>query len=447
MADLYVIGHVNPDMDSIASAMGYAWLQKERDGIDAVAARAGALNPQTSWVLDKVGIEAPLLMTDASPRFAAVSRRFATVTPDQPLKEAWTISNRTGGIAPVIDEEGKPFGLVTGWSIFTYLSRVIGPVVSQKGGELSPLMETPCREACEQDVPVFQANARIRDSLNKILRMEENDFFVVDENGRYLGIARQRDLLNPPRMRVVLVDHNEPRQSIGSLDEAELVEILDHHRLDNASTHTPIRFTVDVVGSTSTLVSERIEEAGLSAPPQIAGVLLAGVLSDTLVLTSPTTTERDHHAADRLARGAFTAGSPLAGETLQSFGEKVVEAGAGLESRNPDEIMTQDLKQYEAGGYRFSIAQAEVTKFIDSEETKQALFDALNRQKDKYGLDFTMLMITNVVATSSRLMTSDGPPVLNELPYPLLADGTRHAKGVVSRKKQLLPVVLGLVED
>ncbi|MFN2145085.1 MAG: DHHA2 domain-containing protein [Anaerolineales bacterium] len=447
MADLYVIGHVNPDMDSIAAAMGYAWLLKERDSTDALAARAGALNPQTSWVLDKVSLEPPLLMTDASPRFAAVSRRFATVTPDQPLKEAWTISNRTGGIAPVIDEEGKPFGLVTGWSIFTYLSRVIGPVVSQKGGELSPLMETPCREACEQDVPVFQANARIRDSLNKILRMEENDFFVVDENGRYLGIARQRDLLNPPRMRVVLVDHNEPRQSIGSLDEAELVEILDHHRLDNASTHIPIRFTVDVVGSTSTLVSERIEEAGLSAPPQIAGVLLAGVLSDTLVLTSPTTTERDHRAADRLARGAFIAGSPLAGETLQSFGEKVVEAGAGLESRNPDEIMTQDLKQYEAGGYRFSIAQAEVTKFIESEATTQALFDALNRQKDKYGLDFAMLMITNVVATSSRLMTSDGPPVLNELPYPLLADGTRHAKGVVSRKKQLLPVVLGLVED
>jgi manganese-dependent inorganic pyrophosphatase len=447
MADLYVIGHVNPDMDSIAAAMGYAWLLKERDGEDTAAARAGAINPQTSWVLNQVGLEPPVLMTDASPRFEAVSRRFATITPEQPLREAWTISNRTGGIAPVIDDEGKPYGLVTGWSIFSYLSRVIGPVVSQKGGQLSPLMETPSREACQLDVPVFQANARIRDSLNKILRMEENDFFVVDENGRYVGIARQRELLNPPRMRVVLVDHNEPRQSIGSLDEAELVEILDHHRLDNASTHTPIRFTVDVVGSTSTLVTERIEEAGLSAPPQIAGVLLAGVLSDTLILTSPTTTERDHRAAHRLARWAFIPGSPLAGETLESFGDKVIEAGAGLESRNPDEIVTQDLKRYEAGGYRFTIAQAEVTKYIESEDTKQALFDALNRQQEKYGLDFAMLMITNVVGTSSRLMTSTGPPVLNELPYPLLSDGMRHAEGVVSRKKQLLPVVLGLVED
>jgi manganese-dependent inorganic pyrophosphatase len=137
----------------------------------------------------------------------------------------------------------------------------------------------------------------------------------------------------------------------------------------------------------------------------------------------------------------------LEAETLDSFGDKVVEAGAGLESRNPDEIVTQDLKRYEAGGYRFTIAQAEVTKYVDSEDTKQSLFDALNRQQDKYGLDFAMLMITNVVGSSSRLMTSTGPPVLNELPYPLLSDGMRHAEGVVSRKKQLLPVVLGLVED
>lgn len=447
MADVFVIGHVNPDMDSIASAMGYAWLLKQRDGIDSVAARAGAVNPQTSWVLNRVGLEPPLLMTDASPRFEAVSRRFATITPDQPLREAWTISNRTGGIAPVVNEDGTPYGLVTGWSLFAFLSQAIGPVVSQTSEQLLPLMDTPAREACDTDVPSFLANGRIRDSLHRILRLEENDFFVVDEHGRYHGIARQRELLNPPRIRVILVDHNEPRQSIGSLDEAELVEILDHHRLDNASTHTPIRFTVDVVGSTSTLVAERIIEAGLSAPPQIAGLLLAGLLSDTLILTSPTTTPRDKRAAEKLGRWAFITGSPLAGETVNSFGDKVIEAGAGLESRNPDEIISQDLKEYEAGGYRFSIAQVEVTKFPDAESIKQSLIDALNRQRDKNGLDFTVLMITNVVGTSSRLMLSAGPPVLKELPYPVLNDGLLHAEGVVSRKKQLLPVVLGLVED
>ena len=447
MTEIFVIGHVNPDMDSIASAIGYAWLLKERDGLETIAARAGALNPQTSWVLKRLGIDTPTLLTDASPRFESVSRRFATITPEQPLSEAWRISNRTGGITPVVNQDGTPYGLVTGWSLFAFLSQTIGPILRQESDHLTPLMETPSQEACSTNVPVFQASARIRDSLNRILRLEESDFFVVDENGRYLGVARQRDLLNPPRLRVILVDHNEPRQAIGSLDEAELVEILDHHRLDNASTHIPIRFTVDVVGSTSTLVAERIEDAGLSAPPEIAGVLLGGLLSDTLRLTSPTTTPRDHRVAERLARWAFLIGSPLEGETLKSYGEQVVKAGAGIEARNPDEIVSQDMKLYEAGGFRFSIAQAEVTKFIESENIKKPLFDALNRQRDKNGLDFSMLMITNVVGSSSRLLLSDSPPLLSELPYPLLSDGIRHAEGVVSRKKQLLPVVLGLLED
>jgi inorganic pyrophosphatase/exopolyphosphatase len=116
-------------------------------------------------------------------------------------------------------------------------------------------------------------------------------------------------------LKIILVDHNEPRQAIAALEEAELLEILDHHRLGNPHTHQPIRFTVDIVGSTSTLVTEQTAEAGLSMPPPLAGTLLAGLLSDTLILTSPTTTPRDHAAAEKLARWAFVGGSPLKGET------------------------------------------------------------------------------------------------------------------------------------
>ncbi len=447
MSQLYVIGHLNPDLDSIAAAIGYAWLLHERDGLDTVAARAGAINPQTVWALSRLQLDAPVLLTDASPRFESVTRRFDTLTPERPLREAWTIANRTGGIAPVIDQDGKPFGMVTGWSLFSFLSKMTGPTLSSDDGQLLTMMEAPCESACNREVQVFNASGRIRDSLNRILRLEENDFFVVDGDGRYMGVVRQRDLLNPPRLRLVLVDHNEPRQAIGSLDEAELVEILDHHRLDNASTHTPIRFTVDVVGSTSTLVSERIEEAGLSAPPKLAGLLLAGLLSDTLVLTSPTTTPRDQRAAERLGRWAFASGGVLQGETVATFGQQVVSAGTGLELRDPIEIVSTDMKLYEAGGYHFSIAQAEVTKFVEAAETINALRDALNFQRDKNGLDFSMLMITNVVGGSSRLLLSDGPAILSELPYPLLPDKSRDAAGVVSRKKQLLPVVLGLMEN
>jgi len=447
MADrIYVIGHVNPDTDTVAAAMGYAWLLRERDGADTLAARAGAVNPQTAWALKKVGLDAPFLLNDASPRFEAVTRRLDTAKPDSPLREAWAIASRTWGVAPVVDEDGTPRGLVTGTSLFGLVSQLVGLHPQRQELRLAEILDIPCREACKSDVPKFAANSRIRDSLNKILREEGDDFFVVDEKGLYVGICRQRDLLNPPRLKVILVDHNEPRQAIANLEEAELLEILDHHRLGNPSTHVPIRFTVDIVGSTSTLVSEQVEEAGLSAPPPLAGMLLAGLLSDTLVLTSPTTTERDNKAAERLGRWAFARGGPLAGETVQSFGKQVLSASAGLSARKPDEIVSTDLKIYEAGGYRFAIAQAEVTDLLQLAEHLESLRAALTALRDKRGLDFAMLMVTDVVNGSSRLILTDEPPELSDLPYPPQPDGTRLAEGVVSRKKQLLPVVLGLLE-
>jgi len=443
---IYIIGHVNPDTDTIAAAMGYAWLLHERDGSDTVASRAGAVNPQTAWVLKKVGFDAPFLLNDASPRFESVTRRLDIVKPDAPLREAWGIASRTWGVAPVVDENGIPCGLVTGTSLFGLVNLLIGPNPKRQDVNLAEILDVPCREACNSDIPKFQANSRISDSLNRILREEGDDFFVVDEKGLYVGICRQRDLLNPPRLKVILVDHNEPRQAIANLEEAELLEILDHHRLGNPSTHVPIKFSVDIVGSTSTLVSEQIEEAGLSAPPQIAGMLLSGLLADTLILTSPTTTVRDKKAAERLGRWAFARGGPLVGETVQSFGKQVLVASAGLSTRTPEEIVSTDMKLYEAGGFRFAIAQAEVTDLMQLSDHLGSLKAALTSLRDKRALDFTMLMVTDVVNGSSRLLLTDEPPQLFDLPYPPQPDGTRLAEGMVSRKKQLLPVVLGLLE-
>jgi len=446
MTPVYVIGHVNPDTDSIAAAMGYAWLLRERDGEDAIPARAGPANPQTSWVLRRLRLEPPVLLNDASPRFESVTRRLDTALPDQPLRDAWAIAHRAWGVAPVVNEDGTPYGLVNGPSLFDFLGELVGAHPRRQEMPLAEILDIPCREACHSDVPRFPASNRIRDSLNRILRVEEDDFLVIDERGFYVGVCRQRDLLNPPRLRVILVDHNEPRQALGALDEAELVEILDHHRLGNPSTHIPIRFTVDVVGSTSTLICERIEDAGLSAPPALAGLMLAGLLSDTLILTSPTTTERDRRVAERLGRWAFSRGGDLAGETVKSFGKQVLGAGSGLDMRDPAEIVSNDIKSYEAGGLRFAIAQVEVTDLLQLDEFREPLVVALGNLRNQRGLDFAMLMVSDVVGGSSRLLMVNPPPVLSDLPYPYKPDGTLLAEGVVSRKKQLLPVVLGLLE-
>ncbi|MEW6400697.1 MAG: DHHA2 domain-containing protein [Chloroflexota bacterium] len=442
---IFVIGHVNPDTDSIASAMGYAWLLRERDNLEAIAARAGALNPQSAWVLKRLGLEAPVLLTDASPRFESVMQRLDCLRPDAQLGTAWTLASRTGGVAPVVDEDGKPYGLINGLSLFKYFTEVLGP----RPGDTTvrEMMSAQCKDAADTDVPKYAANAHIRDSLNRLLRDEHDDYWVVDDNGLYLGIAHQRDILNPPRLKIILVDHNEPRQAIAALEEAELLEILDHHRLGNPHTHIPIRFTVDIVGSTSTLVCEQTAEAGLSAPPPFAGALLAGLLADTLILTSPTTTQRDKDAAERLARWAFSGGSPLKGETIQSYGREILSAGAGLSNRAPKDVVSTDIKPFETGGFKFAIAQAEVTDLVQIGEHLPRLAQALDDLKDKRGLDFAILLITDIVRGTSRLIVSSkAPPILNDLPYPPLPDGTRDAQGVVSRKKQLLPVVLGLLE-
>lgn len=443
---IHVIGHVNPDTDSIASAIGYAWLIRERDGIDAIAGRAGAVNSQTAWILKTLGMEAPVLITDASPRFSSVVRRLDTSTPEVPLRVAWTLANRTGGIAPVLNPDGTPYGLITGRSLFNYLGKLVGSNL-KKTVALEKILELPCREACDTQVSKYLVNSKIRDVLNRILREEGDEVWVVDENGRYVGICRQKDLLNPPRLKVILVDHNEPSQSVASLEEAELLEILDHHRLGNPSTHYPIKMTVDIVGSTSTLVSERIEESGLSAPPDIAGVMLAGLLSDTLILTSPTTTERDKEAASRLARWAFVPGSVLASENIKTYGEKILSASAGLGNRSPDEIVSSDMKLYTAGGFDFAIAQAEVSDLNEVTKQLELLNTALDSLRVRKNVNFAMLMVTDVVRGSSRIILSDPPPALDELPYKPLPDNTRLAEGVVSRKKQLLPVVLGLLEE
>jgi len=253
-------------------------------------------------------------------------------------------------------------------------------------------------------------------------------------------------LLNPPRQKLILVDHNEAGQALSSLDEADLLEVLDHHRLGNPPTHLPIRFRVDIVGSTSTLVSERIESTGLSAPPSLAGLLLAGLISDTLMLTSPTTTERDRKAVARLSRWAFVGGGPLAGESQESYGRQVLQAGAGLTTREPGEVITSDLKIYDSEGKHFGIAQVEVTDLVEVVEHLESLGQALEDLRDQRNLDFALLMITDIVGGASRLVLRGGSSLFELLPYARLEDRSFLAEGVVSRKKQLLPTLLALLE-
>ncbi len=443
---IYVVGHVNPDTDSISSAVGYAWLLRERDGKDTVAARSGVINKQTSWILNFLGIEVPYLLTDASPRFESVARRYDTAQPDHPLSHAWAIASRTGGIAPIVKEDGTPYGLVNGTSLFHLLDQLVGPKPERKQITLKEILDLPCAQAADLDTDQFNKNTRIRDLLKKVLREERNEFWVVDDDGKYIGVVRHRDLLNPPRIKLVLVDHNEAQQAVSALEEADLIEILDHHRLGNPPTNAPIKFTVEPVGSTSTLVTEQIIEAGLAPPPEIAGLLMAGIISDTLNLISPTTTERDQKALQRLSRWAINHSSKLKDETIDSFAEKVLAAGTGLGSQPPDEIVSSDIKVYTSGEHKFIISQVEVSDTYELDKYLEPLSEALKRLRESKGLDFAVLMITDVVRGSSNVLMENPPAILADLPFVRNPDGTLSAKDLVSRKKQLVPAILSLLE-
>jgi len=203
---------------------------------------------------------------------------------------------------------------------------------------------------------------------------------------------------------------------------------------------------VEPVGSTSTLVWSQIERTGHPIPGQIAALLLAGIYSDTLILTSPTTTDREREAVKHLIPLAFATDSPLAGQVPEEFGRELLRAGAGLESRAPRDVVRSDLKDYDAGGHKFGVAQVEVADEPDISSHIPALRDALGALCGEKGFGFAVLMITEVVTGSSRILIHTPPPPLSDLPYRRLQDGSLDAPGVVSRKKQLLPTILSLLE-
>lgn len=437
---IYVVGHKNPDTDAVASAIGYAWLLREREGLDTVAARAGTLNAQTRFALESFHAPAPLLLEDASPRFEAIANRIEPLTPDTPLSAAWQLSAKTHRAAPIVEADGTPVGLVTGQSVFGYLSQRLDMTYAVFG----KLIAVPCGEACDRAVPRFSVTDRISDHRESVMRTQRDDFWVVDSEGRYVGICTRADMLHPPRMQLVLVDHNEPGQAVNGLLEAELIEVLDHHRLGTINTTTPISFHVDTVGSCSTLVAERMRIARLTPPPDVAGMLLSGLLSDTLLFKSPTTTPRDRGSAVWLAWHAF--GMDEAEGRMNDYGQALLQAGADISGLSAQDMVQADFKMFESGPVKFGVAQIEVTSFNAILPRLDEIKSALNALLEQRGMNFVALMITDIVENNSLLVGVGAARFFERLPFSRKADGVWDMPGVVSRKKQLLPTLLGMLQ-
>jgi manganese-dependent inorganic pyrophosphatase len=288
------------------------------------------------------------------------------------------------------------------------------------------------------DVTTVPAKAPVAEARAVAERSSQPVFPVVGDDGRLVGLAFKSDLISPPRPRLVLVDHNELAQAVAGADEAEIVEVLDHHRLGGGLKSTqPIRFVNEPVGSTCTLVARQFRTAGIQPEPGIALCMASGIISDTLHLASPTTTDVDREIL------AWLAG--LCSVDLDAYAREFFEIGSALRSSRPADVIREDCKEFSEQGVRFSISQIEESGFDLFWERKEELRSALEEHARRQRLDFAALLVTDVLTNGSLLLLSQESEAWEETHYPRLDPGLYSLKGIVSRKKQLLPLVSQLL--
>ena len=239
-----------------------------------------------------------------------------------------------------------------------------------------------------------------------------------------------------PASSVIMVDHNEPAQSIEGIETAEVVEIIDHHRLDSLSTKMPIFIDAEPLGSSCTIVYQQYIRHGIMPDQYMAKVMLTGIIADTLILRSPTTTATDIATVEMLARLAKVG-------SIEEFGEKLFSITDNLAIQDPKEMILSDFKKYENSGVKMGVGQCEVTTLSNVDEYAARYLEVLRQVAVEQGLDWTLLMITDVLREKSVLLASDHR-ASRDLPYAKLSDGMYSMPGVMSRKKQLLPMLLSV---
>ncbi len=445
---ILVIGHRNPDMDSIAAAISYAWLLEQTTSEKHIAGRVGQVNAQTAFALEHFSIASPTLVTDVRVRVSDLVEALPFLQQHQTLLEACQSIANTRRSAPLLDDDRKPIGLISGAGLFATMADALS---STSVLALAKEFDRPAQAAVDTTSIILHGEEYIRDVINHVLRADPDEFLVVDEGGRYIGLCRKSHLLSPPRRRIVMVDHNELGQAVPGLDEAEVIEVLDHHRLNTVPTSIPIHFRIEPVGSCSTLVAERGIEQGITFPKGLAGLLLCGILSDTLTFRSPTVTARDRSAGIKLAAMAGLAPADAhERQTMQAItdlGQQLLSAGAGLETRPAEEIVNTDIKFYETNGMKVGIAQVEVANLSELTARLSELRETLQQLTESQSLSLALLMVTDVVRGNSRLVAVGQHRVISMMPYTRLDDDTLDAPGVMSRKKQLLPTVLAVLSQ
>ena len=531
---IYVIGHKNSDLDSIASAYAYAQLLRVQ-GEEAIPARNGVLKPEVSFALERYHVEPPEALEDVYLQVRDVMRRgVISAYIDQPLLEAGQLlqeHNRRS--MPVIDTENKVRGIIATEDFAKLFFNDLDPrsvnriplnrenlvrtlrgrvlvegrrklgnrviVGAMEAETMADYIEPGClvvlgdREdaqlkAIENGVAALVVTGDLlvsartlaaaqkhgvlvistahhtftavrlinlsistqdimnrefdfchpEDQMSQVQAMlvRRRSLPVVDAEGKLAGYISRTDLLNARPKRVVLVDHNEQSQAVDGIEEAELLGIIDHHRITDVHTNKPIMFRADPVGCTGTIIVGLYHEAGMAIPREVAGLLLAGLLYDTLILRSPTSTTRDEHVAAELAE--------ITGEDIEQYGQELFAAAAAdLSARSPDSLLTADFKEFAVGDKKFAIGTVETASPTTIEKRTPELLSTMQQLAQERGYSSFLFMIVDIINMQCRLLVWGGErAVADVLGAPLEADGhTLIVDDLVSRKKQLVPLL------
>lgn len=537
---VYVVGHRNPDTDSICSAISYARLKEKITGESYVPKRAGQINAETQYVLDRFGVKAPDFVADVKTQVKDIDiREIQGVSDHISLKKAWaTLGENNVVTLPVVDSNNRLTGVITVGDIAkaymdVYDSRILAMantsfsnIVETLEGEMivgdirenisdgkvliaaanPDLMESyiekgdivilgnryesqlcaiemnaKCIIVCDgamvsftitklaeshnctiiktpydtytvarlmhQSMPIryfMRKNNLITftledyiDEIRQIMaKKRHRDFPILDHNGCLCGMISRRNLLDARKKRVIMVDHNEKSQAVEGIEEAELLEIIDHHRLGSIETINPVFFRNQPVGCTSTIVYQMYKENGVEIEPETAGLLCSAILSDTLVYRSPTCTQIDKIAAEELAK--------IAGIQIEEHAVKMFRAGSNLKNKSSDEIFYQDFKKFTSGEVVFGVGQINSMSQEELDRIKDILLPYMDKAFYEQGVDMLFFMLTNILEESTELLLAgDGAKELSanafQLPH---SEESLYLKGVVSRKKQLIPVLM-----
>ena len=538
---VWVVGHKNPDTDSICAAISYAYLKNQSgDKKTYVAKRAGAVNEETRYVLERFGVEEPPLVSYAGAQIKDINiRKTAGVSNQISLKRAWELMKKLEVVTlPVTNQFGKLEGVIVTKDIATSYMDVLDNCVLSKartqyktiaetidgevyagnehahfvrgkvviatsnpeymadyiedddlvilgdreeaqmqairsnasciiigGGlevaeEVKKLAEkrdcviitTPfdtfsVARLINQSMPIKQYMTRrelvtfdiddyVDDVKDVMSRVRHRDFPVLGSNGNYVGMISRRNLMNMQKKQIILVDHNEKSQAVDGIGEAEILEIIDHHRLGSLETVSPVYFRNQPLGCTSTIIYQMYQEQRVEIPKEIAGLLLSAIISDTLMFRSPTCTPLDKSVAKRLV-------------DIEDHAKKMFRAGSDFKNKTTEEIFYQDFKIFHTEDCDFGVAQISAMSGEELEQIGEQLRPFLPQVLGEKRLNMVYVMLTDILEESSKIIFAGedaGKILAHAFKKQEDADGIL-LDGIISRKKQMIPTLMNEMSE